>query len=252
MSKQTSLEAQIAAAINNTNCNAATLAALRREGEIAVNYAEQKLAEIRTDVFDPEKYHDPKVARQLLEDTEFELGRLQTLMPRLIQRLAVVEAAERHDQWLADYQALKPERDAIAAELKEAWAAHRMAMALAACEACKVKISELHQRRPAGEKLHLDEPELIARDLTEFSRAKPSLADMELFDLNGQRLWPPRQSIACALLPPAAYGFNDPYSGTNEWWRKNQAVQEERKKQEEMQLAKDATEREIFWGRRGP
>lgn len=256
MNKQTSLEAQIASAINNTNCNAATLAGLRKEAEVAISYAEKKLAELRVDVFDPQKYENPKEARAILEDTEFLLGRLQTLMPRLIQRLAVVEAAEQHDAWLVDYADLKRQRDEAADEFKEAYSAgERIAKAAAACVALDEKLSQLHQRRQSNCPLHLDSAELVARGMTEFSADRPSLLKTLVLPSfsggGGNNLWPPKSNIASALLPPAAYGFADPYSGTADWWRKGQQAAEQQQLQNEQKLREAEIAKNEFYGLNG-
>jgi hypothetical protein len=206
-SKQTTLESRISDALHNTNATAAALAKLLTETEISITAAEQKAARLRIDAFDPYKYPDAKVARQLLEDAQFECNRLQTMRPWLQQRLSTVAAAEEHDAWLADYAERKIERDETADELAKSYpGAQRFAAAVARCVALDAKLSELHQKRPAGEKLHLDSAELVARNLSAFSRDIPSFKDALVIPAwqGGDNLWPIK-----TRLDPALFGIQD-------------------------------------------
>ena len=249
--KQTPLEQRISAMLANTNATAATLTALLAETDSAITAMEASVARLKFDAYDPQKHPDPQVARQQLEDSEFALGRLQTLRPRLQQRLQVVEAAEQHDQWLADYAALRIKRDEVAGELREAYpAAEHIATVLAKSVALDAELSALHQSRPAGEPLHLDGAELVARDMTEFTRDKPSLVKTLVLPAwnGGGNLWPIKQHI-----DPALYGIHDGRRFADDcgpnWWKPGAAAAQDRARQEQEEIAKTEIEKDRFYGR---
>src|SRR5260370_22039630 len=61
---------------------------------------------------------DATKAREAMESAEFARDRLRTVLPRLQQRLREVEEHEYRERWRARYEALKPERDALAAQFR--------------------------------------------------------------------------------------------------------------------------------------
>ena len=221
MSK-TNLEAQISTALGDTNATAAALTELLAECDAGIAQAEQKVARLRTDVFDPEKFPDPKVARAQLEDSEFEAGRLATLRPRLLAHLGATEQREAYEAWRAAHDQYKPVVDEAAERFACDYQTATQMIVTLYEDAARIdaRSSEINGMAPPGSAERLRSVELLARNLAGFSTAAPSITAntvLPSWDHSDQNAWPIKQSIASALLPPAAYGFNDPYSGTNEW-----------------------------------
>lgn len=140
----------------------------------------------------------------------------------------MVLAQERLAQWRADYEAVKPKRDALAEELKIYPAAvAKLVDLLGRVAANDAEIGELHRRRPAGISLHLDEAELVARGIERFSRNTPTiLRDLQLPDWeNSPKLaYPPRQpgvgaAYAASMAPAVQYDRR--FSG--DWWKDGDA-----------------------------
>jgi hypothetical protein len=78
--------------------------------------------EARKKALDPSTVVDTQAASVAIMTGELTRGRLQAALPRLQHRLTKVEAQERYDRWLVDYEAVKAQRDAAAAELKVLYA----------------------------------------------------------------------------------------------------------------------------------
>jgi hypothetical protein len=65
--------------------------------------------------------------------------------------------------------------------------------------------------------LHLISPELMARGLDAFTRAKPSLtSQVTLFDRHGRQVWPPKVARDMSLFDPQRYA--DPRASAD-WWK---------------------------------
>ena len=128
---------------------------------------------------------DAQKARQSRADAEFVRDRLQAALPALQLRLQELQAQEYPAQWHADYEGLKVERDALAAELREVYPpyATKIADLFARIAVNDAALSRLHQARPAGVARHLLGAELVARGLDGFTRFEPSIAaDLKLPD----------------------------------------------------------------------
>ena len=114
-----------------------------------------------------------------------------------------VRYREAHDQeqakaWLAEYDVMKRERDALAGEVREVYpdAEIKIVDLLVRITENNKALSALHQARPAGVMEHLVSAELQARGLDRFTRDTPSLlTSVCLFDFE-QR--PPNLATATA------------------------------------------------------
>jgi hypothetical protein len=118
--------------------------------------------------------------------------------PRLQARLQKQEAAEYLAEWRAQYEMLKVKRDALAAELREVYPMFvaKMVDLFSRIGANDSECSQLHRARPAGVKLHLDNPELVTRGLERFTRDNPAIAqELRLpdFEQSARTAWPPRR-----------------------------------------------------------
>jgi hypothetical protein len=214
------LEQRLAAALADQRSTADQLKALIAETQEAVLDAEEKAATTSEAAFDPIRAPDLKVARAAMEDAALALGRLNTLLSRLIRRHVEVATRERAASWTAAFHEARERRDALAAELAELYpAAVRNLMNLfIRISACDNEIDRLHQARPSGVSLHLDSVELTARGLDRFTRDRPALMNtLTLFDLNsGKQLWPqiiPRDMSVFAPTIPVIP------SRSPDWWK---------------------------------
>jgi hypothetical protein len=182
---------------------------------------------------------------------------LRLLLPKLQARYEYVHELEqlaaffaaRKAEWLAEYEALKRERDALAEELPQVYpdAAGKIANLFARIANNDAALSELHQSRPDGLEQYLRSAELHARGLSSFSRNTPSLlASVHLFDWDsGQQIWPVRRSS----LPASGFiATSMQVSGrrfTDEWWKDNE--QRAAAQRAEQQRMADFYARETQW-----
>jgi hypothetical protein len=146
---------------------------------------------------------DPKAARQAIEDATFAANRLRALLSKLQARRREVRDEEERTAWLAARDALKPERDALATELREVYsnAVNQIVDVLSRAAAFDQRLIELHIALPPGVKGLLS-PELHARGLDRFNRDTPSLlTSVQLIDWEtGRQIWPPpRPSMGAAF-----------------------------------------------------
>jgi hypothetical protein len=200
------LEERIDAALQtDAAVTSADLFALIEETEIDIAKADQlwKMPH-QTSPLDSE-------ARQLMTDTILAADRLRPLLPKLWARLdlvqqqeQVIRSAKRKAVWLADYDASKNERDALAEELREIYpnAASMIVNILGRLATNDEVLAKLHRDRPDGVEQYLRSAELHARGLESFTENTPSLlASVRLFDWDtGRQIWPPpRPSMASAF-----------------------------------------------------
>ena len=126
------------------------------------------------------------------------------LLSKLQVRYQEVHDQEQATAWLAEHDALKRERDALAEEVREVFpeAENKIVDLFVRITANNKALSELHQARPAGVMEHLVSAELHARGLDRFTRDTPSLlTSVCLFDFDsGRQAWPPPR-------PPMAAAF---------------------------------------------
>jgi hypothetical protein len=124
--------------------------------------------------------------------------------------------SESKAAWLTEHDVIKPERDALAEELREVYrdAARKIVDLFGRIAINDEARAELHRARPAGLEQHLLSAELHARGLDSFSYNTPSLlTSVHLFDWDsGRQIWPPhRPSMAAAFaatLMPADRRFS--------------------------------------------
>jgi hypothetical protein len=164
-----SLEPRIVAALANPNIGSAELAELTAETEGAITLADQAANQARENAL--VLTADPRASHTAIVDAELSRDKLKAVLPRLRERLAKALAEERQAKWLASYQRVKAERDALDAEFAETYP--RLASGLVdlferirtcdlACRRINTEASEL-----AGEmrRLHLNPPEIELTEL---------------------------------------------------------------------------------------
>jgi hypothetical protein len=158
---------------------------------------------------------DAKTARQAAEDAVFESNRLATLLSRLQARHRQVIKQERRTAWRSgQYEPVRKQRDALAAELKTVVpeCCAQLAELFGRVALNNTAIAALHHDRPDGMSERLQLAELCARNLDDFTVGKPSLLEqVQLFDFDtGQQVWPPPQpslgATYAAMITPAYDG----------------------------------------------
>ena len=190
MNTKPTLEQRISDALQpDTAITSADLAALIEETEVGIAKAE------REGTVDQTLSLDPKAARQAIADAAFGADRLRLLLSKLQACYQQVYAQEQAKAWLAEYEVMKRERDALAKELREVYpkAANEIMDLFIRIGANNEALSELHRARPAGVMEHLVSAELHARGRDRFTRDTPSLlTSVCLFDFHsGRQAWPP-------------------------------------------------------------
>jgi hypothetical protein len=155
-----------------------------------------------------------------MEDAGLAVGRLNTLLARLIRRYTDVAAREAATSWTASFYELRGRRDELAAELAEHYPAfvRNLLNIFIRITVLDNEVSRLHSARPANVSLHLKSVELTARGLDRFTRDRPSLLNtLTLLNLpSGKQLWPqvvPRDMSLFAPVVP----INPLHSP--DWWR---------------------------------
>ena len=143
-------------------------------------------------------------------------GRIKTLLNRLHRKRSAVKAEERLAAWHKEAAALGEERDALALEFDTNYqaAVTKLADLFARMTAFDCKLSSLHEARPSGVSVHLTNPELMSRGLSEFDRSNRSLLkQVQLFSKSGSQIWPPIQPRSFAILVIDEPGRNA------DWWK---------------------------------
>jgi hypothetical protein len=255
MNTQQTLEQRILDALQpGVAITSAEVAALIEEAEAGIAKAEKEATVGQTLSL------EPKVARQAIEDATFAANRLRMLLSKLQARGREVGKEERAKAWLAERDALKPERDALAAELHEVYsnAVDQIVDVLGRVATFDKRLTELNIALPPGVNGLLS-PELHARGLDRFTRDTPSLlTSVCLFAWEGGRqIWPPPKpsmgaAFAAIAMPACDQRFTADWA--KDYERRAAAQERERafmsdyyarltKEQEERQ---NAETREVF------
>jgi hypothetical protein len=234
------LEKRITAALVSA-ITSADLAALIEETETAIVAADAAARAERERALDPLVSPDPVTARAAMEDAAFTRDRLNTVLPRLRQRLDEVAATEYAARWEPDFERVKARSDDLARECAE-----RYPTALAQCvdlfermAECNREVSRINADAPPGEHRRLLEVELTARGLERFTRDEPSIFDeLKLPDWaeSARMAWPPPRVFDQSMFQPVPYDRR--YSP--EWG----LVQEEERREAREREEREAAERE--------
>jgi hypothetical protein len=230
----------------DTAITSAHVAALMEEAEAGIAKAEKQREVDQTLAL------DPKAARQAIADAAFAANRLRALLLKLQARYQQLRDEEEATAWLAKLDAFRPERDALAEELREVYrdAVTRIVELFVRITAHNKALAELLQARPAGVMEHLLSAELHARGLDSFSYNMPSLLTaVHLVDWDsGREIWPPRPPSMAAALAAAVPVYDR--RCTADWAKDNdQRAAAQRAEQQHhagylARLTKDQDERE--------
>jgi hypothetical protein len=207
MTKQITFEQRISTVLTDDNSKSSVIAALVAETETAIVAADENAKLEQERVFDPLASPDPKAARGAMQAAEFMQTWLRSALLRLQRRLRETQEQEHRAEWYGEYEALKLERDALAAEFREVYTEceAKVVGLLNRMAANDAEISDLHLARSAGVKLHLLGAELVARGLEGFTRDVPSIAKelkLPAFEPGQPLAWPRRAQLHSTWFAP--------------------------------------------------
>jgi hypothetical protein len=232
------LEHSIAHALSNGNSGTADLieliCAVEKEA-VAATVAAVAARDQATDLL---AAPDAKAAHEAVIVAELRRDRLRAVQPRLQERLAHARAAEYCERWVADYQRVAAQRDALAQELADTYPVlvRQLCDLFQRLSSCDREVARVNSAAPGSEARRLRGAELVARGLEAFSQDRPSISErLQLPDPNNSAalVWPVAQQslgVAMAESMVAASGNYDPRRFTNRWWE----VQEEDTKQRQV------------------
>jgi hypothetical protein len=144
------LEQKIVMALTDETIASNDLANLLTETETAIAVGDNEATVAEATALDPLLSPDPVKARAVMEDAKFRATRLRNLLPRLQERVEEVSKREIEAAWIIRYDALKPQREALAEEVKTVYpeAVAKLVPMLSRIEQINVEISRLHQSKP--------------------------------------------------------------------------------------------------------
>jgi hypothetical protein len=252
-----SLEQKVVSALTaDENPPLAELLTLIADTEAGIADADAAAEIARQDFLDPIQTPDINAGRARVEAVEFTGDRLRSLLPRLRDKARAVEAEADRAQWKARCEALERERDSLADEMRATYqpAVTKIADLFARAADLDHRLSELHGSRPSGSKGFLLSTELVARNLTEFSRDEPSISrTLALPDWqdSAKLLWPPRETPTAVLIADSiAAAHADPRRHSSDWAaalaEETAARQAEEEKRIEAEAASSERERRDY------
>jgi hypothetical protein len=217
------LEQKIVKAFTDETIASNDLANLLAETETAIAIAENDATAAEATALDPLQSPDPVKARAVMEDARFKADRLRSLLPRLQSRYEEIIRREEEAAWNIRYEALKPQRDALAEKVKTVYAAFvaEYVPMLNKVELINAEVSKLCQSKPSRRYEDGDD----GKWLTDV----PTLADLKLPDPDkpSQMAWPKPVSYFSPEIVPI---LGSPGS---DWWKIQQEENAKRKATEE-------------------
>jgi hypothetical protein len=204
------LEARIAATLNNPNAGSEALAELIEEVETAAFSSVETAEAERTRSLDLVQCPDPREARERIAAADLAGDRLKAAAVKLRDRLTQAVAIERRDRWLADYEKVREQRDELVEQCNAALDVYESAKA--AVDAVVDRMLDCN--------LDIERVNHMGSELQDWSKELPPLETPSTwYGTKEQRRWgPPRISngglaVACAQSVPATYNparWSDP------------------------------------------
>jgi uncharacterized membrane protein YccC len=116
------LEQHIVKALTDDTITSRDLGSLLTKTETAITTATNDAKVAEATALDPLASPDANKARATLGDARFKAERLRSLLPRLQTRYEEIADKEKYANWIIRYEALLPQHDALAEEIKTAYA----------------------------------------------------------------------------------------------------------------------------------
>jgi hypothetical protein len=246
----TEIEQQITAALNDEAIGSEKLGKLITDTEIAIAAAEKAAEAERAKALDPMLSPDPAQARQAMENAEFAVQRLRTLLPRLQQRHRQVAGAEEYAAWAVTFDALKPKHAAAGVKLRAVYTEFeaKLVEALTEARAVDAEVRRVANTKPYklpqanGDGRSLPTVECAARGLPGIN-SQFSIMTIKLpaFGEQAKLAWPPFETplavqVAAAMTPRADSRLYGP-----DWWQvqqeRAQAAREQQHREQRQQEA---------------
>jgi hypothetical protein len=149
-----SLETEIGEALTRDDITSDALSALIIRVQEAIIAADAEAKRNEEAVYDLNS--NPKVAHEAFEEAVICSGRLTTALTRLHRQRSAVEASERRAAFEGEFKPMTAKRDALAAELVDAFGQMaKVAELFSRITLFEAELSQFHQSRPSGVPGHL-------------------------------------------------------------------------------------------------
>jgi hypothetical protein len=187
------LEEKINAVLDDGKVASHDLEVLIAEVEAGIEAADKAAKEQRQRSLDLTVTTDVASAHEAVGIAVLVRDRLQTILPRLEQKLADALAQEYADRWAADFGRVEARVAEAAKRFARYPALVAELVAILDTEEIDGEVSRVNGQAFAGESRRLRGVELTARGLGGFSRDEPSIAKTtHLIDWStGREVWPP-------------------------------------------------------------
>jgi hypothetical protein len=208
------LEERIATALSE-DIASADVEALIAETDAAIAAADVAAEAERVKALDPIASPDAAKARTAMEDAAFTRERLRTVLPRLQARLKQVVAAEYAAKWEPDFKRVEADRDALAAEMREAYSAAvaRLVDLFQRAAECDRECARINGAAPYGDNRRLLKVELTARGVKGLLQPDVWIAQelrLPYFTRDSGPIyaWPPSPFAHAPVMVPSGPGPN--------------------------------------------
>jgi len=232
------LEKDIVAMLADGAASSASVASMIEKVERVVAVAERMAAAEKTKALDLTQTPDPTAALTAMEETAIARDRLVAVLPRLQQKYTALCAQEDRGHWEAEHARVKALVDAEAEKFAEVGdLLVRLAERFAAAKAVDEQVAHFNISSPPG--MHIDDVELVARNIQSFCRDWPSIIDKAVipsWQPTSKLLWPPPRNAAAFAAMFAPVPFDPRYSPL--WHEVSEAKQRELLRQAEEAAAK--------------
>ncbi len=221
------------------------LLTLIADTEAGIAAADAAAEAARQAFLDPIQTPDVNARRARVEAVEFTADRLRSLLPRLQDRYRDLAAADARAEWQVRFEALQAERDKLAEELRATYspAVTRIADVLGRVADLDRRLSQLHGSRPSGAKGQLLGAELVACNLTDFTRDEPSITrELKLpsWTESNRLIWPPPTTPASVMVAGSVAAVHDPRRYSADWREAPREETDRRVAEEEKRIADEA------------
>jgi hypothetical protein len=217
------LEQRISAALSGATITSDQLGHLVLEVVAAIPLAQEAVAQARSRLLDPRKTPDTRT-RQALQDASVAVERLGASIEPLRKRVAEVYHDEELQRWRPQFEALRAQRDELAARLEALYAPFERDVVplLAAIEKLDTTIRLLNMNAPRDGASHLGSVEEHARTVAAYDLLIARDLRLPSWRPSAQPAWPPNRAIDAALLAPMAAADSRAFSG--DWWQVRRAA----------------------------
>jgi hypothetical protein len=172
-----SLDVRISATLASGDVDKTALVSLLAEAHEALSMAQNVIVAETTRLHDLSN-EDPNASLDLINRSKLRVARLELAIPKLRDRIKAIELFEYREAWHTEADAVEARGSKSAERLKHyakfiTW----LEAEFNEIDDINSEIHALHARAPYGENRRLIEPELVARDLTNYDAKHPRLRE---------------------------------------------------------------------------